>query len=252
LENIVVDHSTMKLGKGPAKHQPDRLMLRNYTASLPAPPASCDNTKGVTSFGTMLNNQLGDCTIAGLGHACQIHSGLWGIELTVPDATIEKYYELWDGYDPNATLVDGQNPTDQGGVEVDVLNDWRNSDFDGVKLLAYADPDPGDVLHVKQSIVTFGGVYIGLQLPLSAQTQDIWDVVTGDAGAPGSWGGHCVFCVGYDALGITCITWGQLKKMTWEFWAEYCDESHALYTNLWTPPGVDTAAMLADVELVAG
>jgi len=57
----------------------------------------------------------------------------------------------------------------------------------------------------------------------------VWDLNTlnGD-GAPGSWGGHCVYVPKYDANGFTCITWGGLKRMTNAFWEAYCDEAHAL------------------------
>ena len=46
----------------------------------------------------------------------------------------------------------------------------------------------------------FGGVYIGLALPVTAQTQDVWDVVAGGGAnaKKGSWGGHCVFVPKYD------------------------------------------------------
>lgn len=248
----MIDHSQMKLGKRPALHQPaSRLMLRNYIADLAPPPVSVDWSKGIIEFGMMLNDQLGDCTIAAVGHAVQVWSANSSNEITVPDSDISKYYSLWDGYDPNATLVDGQNPTDQGGVEVDVLNDWHASDFAGVKLLGYADPSPQDALHVKQAVALFGGLYIGLALPLCAQTQAVWDFTDGPLGVAGSWGGHAVWVLGYDADGLTCVTWGQLKRMTWAFWLAYCDESHALVSNIWAPPGIVTEPLLADVNEVS-
>lgn len=240
------DVSKVKLGKlAPIVEPGRRLLLSNYVDRLPAPPASVDWTKGITSWGMMLNDSLGCCTIAALGHAVQCWTANCGPEITVSDAAIAAYYELWDGYVP------GEPSTDQGGVEIDVLNDWRQSDFAGVKLLAYADPSPLNVFHVKQAVSLFGGVYIGLALPRSAQGQALWDAVEGEDGIPGTWGGHAVYVVAYDAVGLTVVTWGALQKMTWAFWAKYCDEAHALLSNLWTPAGVDTAALLADVAAVA-
>ena len=242
----------LKLGKRRPKLEPGRrLMLGKYlTPALPPPPPSLNWADGVTNFGMMLNDSLGDCTIAGCGHAIQIASLNSDNEITVADSDILAAYEAWCGYDPN-------NPdSDQGGVEVDVLNNWRKSGLAGHTLTAYADPSPGDPMHVKQAVMLFGGVYIGLGLPLTAQNQDIWDVVP-DAGdgsdAPYSWGGHCVYCVGYDANYITCITWSQLLKMTWAFWAKYCDESHALLMGDAKPPaGVDVATWQADLAAVTG
>jgi hypothetical protein len=170
-----------------------------------------------------------------------------GQEVTPPDPVVLQYYEKWDGYNPS-------NPkSDQGGDELTVLNDWRKQKFSGHPLMAFADTDPQDELHVKQAIFLFGGLYIGLQLPISAQTQDVWDVASGPSGQPGSWGGHCVFVPDYDANYLTCITWGQLKKMTWAFWGTYCDEAHALLSPDMKPPaGFDMAALQTDLKQVAG
>lgn len=242
----MADHSRMKLGKKPRRFDQRTLRLARYlTPALPPPPPSVTNSQGITAWGMMLNDNLGDCTIAGVAHAIQVWTLSQGSEVTVPDSTVLQYYEQWDGYNPS-------NPaSDQGGVELDVLNDWRQQGFAGHSLMAFADPDPQDKLHVQQAVALFGGLYIGVELPLSAQTQDVWDVDTGPNGKPGSWGGHCVFVPGYDATGLTCITWGAPKKMTWGFWGTYCDEAHALLSPDWQPPaGFDMAALQADLAAV--
>lgn len=176
----------------------------------------------------MANDMLGDCTIAAVAHAVQVWTAATGSPVTAADSVVVNYYSLWDGYVP------GDPATDQGGVETDVLDKWRKDPdgFHGYKLLAYADPDPGNRDHIKQSVVLFGGVYIGLNLPISAQSQigSLWEYV---GGRPGTWGGHAVFVAGYDAEGLTCITWGKLQKMTWEFWSRYCDEAHTLLSDIW-------------------
>ncbi len=53
---------------------------------------------------------------------------------------------------------------------------------------------------------------------------------TGD-GQPGSWGGHAVPVVAYDARTLTVVTWGALQAMTWSFWDAYCDEGYAIISN---------------------
>lgn len=254
--------SKVKLGKRAAKVDARTLRLAKYfTSTLALPPVSADYTAGIVNWGMMLNDSLGDCTIAGVGHAIQGWTKLAkGSELTLPDWVIKAYYSSWDGY------VAGDPATDQGGVEVDVLNKWRKFGFGfrhnhkgANRLIGYADPDPGNITHVKQAINLFGGVYIGLALPITAQSQSIWDVVgdgqTGDS-APGSWGGHCVWCPKYDDTYVTCVTWGGLTKMTWAYWKAYCDEAHALLspdfieTNGVAASGFDLLTLQADLAFV--
>ncbi|HZP03777.1 MAG TPA: hypothetical protein VFB43_02670 [Terracidiphilus sp.] len=248
----MADHSGMKLGRKAIKTDSRTLALASYlTPSLPPPPAKADWTKGITSWGMMLNNNLGDCTIAGVAHAIQVWTANNGGIVTVPDNTVQKYYEQWDGYVP------GNPSTDNGGVELDVLNDWKKNGFAGHPLMAFADPKPSDLVTIRQAINLFGGVYIGLGLPITAQTQDVWDVVPngGAKAKPRSWGGHCVFVPKYDQKTFTCITWGQLKTMTVAFWNKYCDEAHALLSQQWisakgSPGGFNLAQLQADLKAI--
>jgi hypothetical protein len=248
----MADHSKMKLGRKAIKTDTRTLAFGDYlTPGLPPPPPTADWTKGIKSWGMMLNNTLGDCTIAGVGHAIQVWSANTGKIKTVPDPTIESYYEKWDGYVP------GKPSTDNGGIELDVLNDWQKQGFADNVLVAFADPKPAKLAEVHQSIALFGGVYIGLSLPLTAQTQDVWDVVPngGAKAKPGSWGGHCVFVPKYDQKGFTCITWGQLKTMTLAFWNKYCDEAHTLLGQDWlstkgSPNGFNEAQLQADLKSI--
>lgn len=248
----MADHSKMKLGRKAIKTDSRTLALGDYlTPSLPPPPPAADWTKGITGWGMMLNDQLGDCTIAGVGHAVQVWTANTVGIATVPDPTIENYYEQWDGYVP------GNPNTDSGGIELDVLNDWQKQGFAGHTLLVFADPKVGNLVEIRQSIALFGGVYIGLALPLTAQTQDVWDVVAGGGAntKKGSWGGHCVFVPKYDEHGFTCITWGQPKTMTLAFWKKYCDEAHTLVGQNWfttqgAPNGFNQDQLLADLKAI--
>jgi hypothetical protein len=242
----MADHSQMKLGRKAIKTDSRTLQLARYFgAGLPAAPPARDWTKGITSWGMMLNDTLGDCTIAGIAHATQVWSANTSKEETIPNSQVLHYYEKWDGYKK------GEPSTDNGGVELDVLNDWQKSSFDKHKLLAFADPAHSNLEEVRQAINLFGGVYIGLSLPITAQTQDVWDVAPkGGANAkPGSWGGHAVFVPKYDAHGFTCITWGALKTMTVAFWKEYVDEAHALLSQDWlTAKGAPSGFNLAELK----
>jgi hypothetical protein len=242
----------MCLGRKAIKTDTRTLRLSKYlTPALPAPPVAIDWTNGITRWGMMLNDQLGDCTIAGLAHAVQVWTTNTGAEVTLSDDTVKNYYAKWDGY------VDGDADTDNGGNELDVLTDWRKDSFDGHALLGFADPTPANLEEIRQSITLFGGVYIGLALPLTAQTQEVWDVVQDGGGnaQAGSWGGHCVYVPKYDENGFTCITWGELKTMTLDFWKFYCDEAHTLLGQDWltakgSPEGFDREQLEADLKAI--
>ena len=256
----MTDQSIMRLGKLPRRHDPRTLKLARYMKStLPPAPPGVNYTRGITDWGMMLNDQLGCCTIAAVGHAVQTWTANASSELIFPDPVILDYYRSWDGYNP------ADPSTDQGGVELDVLNDWRQQGFAGQALDAYAAIELGQrvyptlpALDVMDAIWLCGGAYIGVELPLTAQDQDVWDIThdhSPDA-QPGSWGGHALYLLAYDQDTLTCITWGQLKKMTWTWFSQYCSEAYALVSKDWlkasgvSPSGFDLAALEADLKLV--
>ena len=124
---------------------------------------------------------------------------------------------------------------DNGANEVDVLNYWRQTGIAKHKIGAYVSLEPANHNHIMDSVYIFEGCYIGVQLPISAQAQvqnhQPWSVPPGGPngdGKPGSWGGHAVPVVAYDARGLTVVTWGALQTMTWSFWEVYCDEAYAI------------------------
>jgi hypothetical protein len=255
----------MKLGKKAAKFNPNALRLADYVEAGYVPPAFADNTPyDFSAWGMMLNGPettmpagvpsegLGDCTIAACAHALQVFTQG---RVTLADTIVLSYYEQWCGY------VLGNENTDNGGVEVDVLNDWKAQGMNGHILDGYVTPTPGDWSHIAHSIAEFGGVYIGLQLPNSAMEQtnagEVWDVVANDGGIAG---GHAVFCPAYHTedptyskeTTITAITWGMKQKMTQAFWEKYCDESHTLLAAAWQPSGVNLVSLRADLAFMAG
>lgn len=246
----MTDFTQVRLGRKAIKTDSRTLRLARYlTGALPAPPSSVLYTQNVASWGMMGNDTLGDCTIAGAAHAVQVWTlNSTGAISTVSDPDVVKTYSAWDGY------VAGDESTDQGGVELDVLNNWRKQGLAGHTLTAFAAVNPKNLLELRTAIYLFGGVYVGLNLPISAQGQDTWDVAQSPDGYPGSWGGHCVYVPDYDTKSDTysCITWGGVQKMTSAFWLAYGDEAYALLSPEWklNQPGFDADSLQRDLALI--
>ena len=246
----MVDHARIKLGKKPARIDPRTLKLGRYlTAALPLPPTFVLNSRGFSGdWGMLGNDDLGDCTCAAVAHGHQVGvlsqidiSAKPGIIMPSVDAVID-IYSRWCGYNP------ADPSTDQGGVELDVLNLWRKQGFMGRQIIGYASIDPQNQTHVKQAIQLFGGVYIGLAMPSGWQDSPVWDAGAGDAG---SLGGHAVFCPDYDAREIVALTWGTKQRISWTGFAEYADECYGvLFADFKSPFGFDQAALMADLQAV--
>ena len=227
-----IDPLKLKLGKHPARHDPRTLLLAAYTTpALPAPPASLNLAQKVKDPWEMMDNdQIGDCTCAAAGHLMMEWTACAQSKIfTPPDEQIVAAYSAITGYNPQT----GAN--DNGANELDVLNYWRQQGIAGHQIQAFMALEPSNHTHVMDAVWIFGGCYIGLNLPKSAQAQtsnkQIWSVPpsgAGGDGAPGSWGGHAVPVVAYDSRSLTVVTWGALQSMTWGFWAAYCDEAYAI------------------------
>lgn len=336
------------LGKLPPRLDSRTLQLADYLllphdassgqgTALPAKralapaPRSVDWTAKVPSWPMFSNDTIGDCTAAAAAHMIQCWTANAGDAVTPTDAQVVAAYSATGHYLP------GNPSTDQGAVELDVLNFWRQQGIAGHKIAAYVSFSPQNLEHTRQAMNIFGGIYVGLALPLSAQNQDVWDVpsflsrvaafirtrafypardaarnlstssslfrerglpatthlhrlahpliwpISGPQNPahsvrvtpagfrtsslqppnsennfiPGSWGGHAVPILAYDSRTLTCITWGAKKRMTWGFFARYCDESYAPLSLDWlnaqgkTPEGLDLDALQADLTQIA-
>ena len=170
----------MKLGRRPARfNRARRLLFQIHFANLPPAPASAKWSQGVALRGQMLNNVLGDCTIAALGHAIQV-----SLQCHRPDAdplgddVIQGAYSAWCGY------VEGAPSTDNGGNETDVLNNFEKN---GLRR------HPGCLRRRRSTELRARETgyreprwrLLGLDLPLTAQSQTVWDVV--DEGPKTFW-----------------------------------------------------------------
>ena len=238
-----------------------RLKLGKYL-TLPTPPTEADWYSKVTSWPMYLNDQLGDCTCAEVGHHIESVStyGL-GNTITVTDSDVLSLYEAVGHYDPT-------NPSsDQGAVIQDVLGYWRSYGIAGHKCDAFAQVAVANHIEVQQAIYLFGGISIGINVPQSAIDQfnagKPWDVVLHDGGIAG---GHCVEGVGYrytsavatDPTGVWLVTWGAVTHMTWAFWDKYVEEAWIVILPEWLdtagqdPEGIDLYALGEDLSTLTG
>src|SRR4051812_8928976 len=105
----------VKLGRKPRIFNPavPHMSALLMGKSLPPPPRERNwGTKVEPDWGMMKNDELGDCTCAGMYHAMQLFSSLGrSHELQEPDQYVVRAYQEACGYTP------GRPDTDQGGIE---------------------------------------------------------------------------------------------------------------------------------------
>ncbi len=252
----------MKLGKQAPRLDKRTFRLSRYLpAILPPAPKMVDWASRVPYYPLYLNDIEGICVGATAGH--QINQ--WtryasGREVFPTDQDIQKSYIDVGGYDPAQTNPDGTNPTDNGMNILEFLSYWRKTGVGGHKILAYASVDLSRLDQIRQAIALFGSLFIGVNLPLTAQDQDsLWAVPKGGAfgdASPGSWGGHAVPICEYSPSTLTLVTWGQTMQMTWEFLKAYCDEAWCVLSPDWiaasglSPGQFNLAQLQADLALL--
>lgn len=224
-------------------------------AQLPPPPDQVILTEveaAATYSGTLGNTTAGDCTIAGVGHLLQ----RWSLAsspapIAFTDAQALAIYSQLEGYDP----ATGQ--PDNGLMETDVLAAWTGGGLFGNRAAGYATVSISSVDHIKQTIDVYGGIYLGLDLPRSAEEQT-------DAGVPWTepWfspilGGHCVAGFEYDPNYLYVGTWGIRQPVAWSFVERYFDAAYAVADAAWltatgrTAAGLDLSGLVGDLPAVA-
>lgn len=218
-----------KLGRGPTRHDLRTVRLATLdTGPLPAAPMgrnwarkyNADGSLGdYVPFGTFGNMQYGDCTCAAFGHLDQAVATATG---TAPLVSVPMVLEAYDAISP----WDVNNPTtnDVGAFNIDALKWFKDKGIIVGFASLYARAQ------VETCINLFHGVYVGADLPLSAKTQQVWDVApkgsTDPKYKPRSWGGHAMMALGYDQGGVWFATWGHRQYATWAWFNMYVDEAY--------------------------
>ena len=254
----MTDHTLMKLGLLPARPNTRAWTMKALGVRLPQAALAAEWGRAVAgdAWGMDLNDQLGDCTIAAVDHAQKLWRANAGTGMRVmTQAELLAAYGAVSGFRPD-------DPTsDQGAVWSDVLTTWQRDGFamGGAldRTAAFVRVAPGDENELRLAVQWFGCAMVGLAMPLSAQTQGVWAPTVGPEGEPGSWGGHAVSIVGYDPAGLTCITWGAPKRLTWPFWRACGTEAWAVLSADWiersgaSPSGIALDALKTDLAEMA-
>jgi hypothetical protein len=240
----------MKFGRKPRIHDPRVPQMKVVTKDklLAPPPPSVDYAANMpANLGVMLNDQLGDCTAAAVGHAIQTWSfNADGKMITPTNGQILKLYEATSGYIP------GQPNTDNGAIEQEVLTYWLNNHVDCNELAAFIEVDVANTDDVKRTIYDCGLIYIGFNVPayINETPGSVWDIDPN--GDNTIIGGHAVVLLGYDTRGNYVVeSWGSLYTMTLAFFTTWVDECYALANKAWikstgkTPAGLSLANLEA-------
>lgn len=244
-----------KKGKPRARKDPRNLNIASYLSLKEIGiPLAHDWTRTLkTAWGALGNNTLENCTCAAAGHMIKCWTANANSEFEITEEAIIHTYITLSNYDP----VTGAN--NEGVYMLDALKYWRKTGIDKHRIRIFAALPEDQRETVKAAIYLFGGIYVGLLLPLSCRDQEIWAVkpggLTGD-NEPESYGGHAVAILAYDEEHLTCVTLGKEKKMTWEFWEAYNDEAYAIITDDFlrggkTPLGLDMDTMEQDLKNLA-
>lgn len=209
----------------------------------------------VAQWPMYLNDKIGDCTCAGAGHLIQALTTYGpGATVTVADADVLSAYEALSGYNPST----GAN--DNGANEQDVLSYWEKTGIGGHHITAFASVNVADEAEMRVAMRWFGGVYIGVNVPQSAQDQfsngQPWAY---DASADNSiLGGHAIVIQEWDTEYLRVVTWGQLQPVTWEWMAHFGEEAWVVVTpdfleaNGLEGSGISAAQLVADFKNLGG
>lgn len=236
-------------------------------AGLPPASGVIDRCSEVSDWQMALNDQLGDCTIAGACHmfaAMAVYGG--HPEPLFSDAEITTAYSAVSGYVP------GDPGTDNGAdmqTVLEYLKATGMTDTTGKthKAAGYAMfGNPADETLLAQVLDTFGSVYVGVELPASAEREFA-------AGQPWDWqpdsqiaGGHCIVLQRRSVGGtgvLDYVTWGAVTKATRGFQWHYAGppynangEAFAVVTEDWVAAngdsvsGLDLGQLLSDLQYV--
>ena len=222
---------SLRTGRRTKRVDPQTLKFADVIrAGAKAPPAEYDVDKkypeiGVRPIPMFLNNELGCCVISGRAHQTLRFEYIeQGGVIRISDSEIRSQY------------LDESEGEDNGLVVLDSLNSWRKDGWRAggrrYKIDVYAEIDKDDREQFKTAIYMKVGIGLGIFLPNNYnevfRSGQHWD----GSLAGSTRNGHYVYATGYNADGLTFITWGERRFMTWDFVERNCDEGYAIVDDI--------------------
>lgn len=245
----------VKLGRIEPPARPQVLRFGAYfneEAMAVSPPPSTNRraTAAASLTRIYMNDQYGDCVIAGKAHALGLWSGADATPGGVVVATDQEIYSQYQGI---------CGPGDNGCIITQVLDVMTSKGFLAggkyYKIDGYVAGDHTNKLQTQVILYLFGASTIGIKLPQAWTSSDVWDVTNSRI-----VGGHDVTPIDYDEKGVYVASWGRIYLMTWAAFQsrKWVSEFYALLAPLWyggdnlAPSGVDAATLLADLKKIDG
>jgi hypothetical protein len=238
-----------KLGFRPSPWDDRNLLFGDYLDGDFTPPKEVNWAAFVKwAWGMYANDRLGDCVVAAAAHMIILWFAVNGIKKMPTVAEVIAFYKK---------ITPGGG--DAGADLIDALKLWAKEGLSGDKIHAYASVQIKDVRQAKAAIHLFSNLYIGANLPDGIFAGDAlrieWAVPKG--GPVGKWApnpdnGHAINGVAYDETYLYVVTWGALKRMTWEFFEAYGIEHWTVLDLNWlkdgkAPNGFDLEKLEADL-----
>lgn len=221
-----------KLGAKKPVVLPNQPMLnRCKTLINPRAPLTLKRDQYSPKFQMFDNDQIGDCSAAGIGNIMIGAECLHGLSPIITTYNAVDFYSLTTGYNP------ADPSTDKGAVLSDVLSYAVRNGFTAGYYKYYpiwGTLDCHDRNALGNAMNILGGVYCGFALASADSTSvgEVWDTVTPGDQTQWSWGGHCAVLWSYEGLADTdivyIITWGGLQKATWRWVHARIFEAHAI------------------------
>jgi hypothetical protein len=241
------DGRTVRFGRRRPVVAFPRLRLKDYIIGGPTLPATCSYASSAAqALAQMyLNDTLGDCVIAAVGHVEGVMTGAANPpDLVYTNAQITALYSGACGYVP------GDPATDQGCDIQTVLTFWEQQGApigSAHKPVGYMSVDPANWVECQTAIWLFLNLVYGVDLPdawvnpVPSSSGFIWDV----AGPPDPNNGHCFPALGYNATQALISTWAMTGWITQAATAEYAAPN--VHGELYTVLSQDTISQASQL-----
>jgi hypothetical protein len=239
-----------KLGKSEIGH---RIKLADYLVDpLPVHDAPSDFTNGVTDFGMLGNDSVGDCGFAGRVHLDMVNSWTAG-------ETAKGNLALWPSTNDVVSAYFSYTGGQDSGVDLgEVLVYWCKNKLANLPVIGgFASIDIQNGAEFQSAMALFGGLYAGIGV--SQEAMDEFQQGLPFSSTSTNWiGGHCVPLVARNATYGKCITWSVVEPFTWNWWHAVREEAYVILSPEIMASaggvfnGINVAQLKSDIETLHG